>query len=332
MSGVDADTSLLTPEVARVLHDAFGATPIDELSVHEGGRSGATLLSVTVAGHSYILRKPNAARPYDHRVAQELTCIETASQQGVAPLLRYVDRDTCITISEKIAGAALGRTSSWENGRTARLVTTLRKLHQGPAFPRGMSILGVVRDFDDGLRARDGTGLPSQLLDMLADVSHATARFAESAPCHNDLNPGNIIETQDRIYFVDWETACAGDPFFDLAEIGVFAFPTPDHRRELLEAYLERMPTEEERARAILMRVMALAFYTVAFLHVAVATGGSPDLSTTPPVTLPQAFMNLRQGLGGPTLVAASFYAEMLREGECDAYEAAKRTLVVSDE
>jgi hypothetical protein len=36
---------------------------------------------------------------------------------------------------------------------------------------------------------------------------------------------------------------------------------------------------------------------------------------------------NLKQGLGGPKLVAASLYAEMCRESESDEYEAAKRQL-----
>jgi aminoglycoside phosphotransferase (APT) family kinase protein len=237
-----------------------------------------------------------------------------------------VDQDTCSTISEKIDGAAFGSTPSWEPGRTARLVATLRKLHEGPAFPKTISILGVVRHFDDGLRAQGSPGLPLPLMATLADVSRATACFAESAPCHNDLNPGNILETEDRTYFVDWETASAGDPFFDLAEIAVFAFPTPDRRDELLSAYLGRGPNDEERAHATLARVMALAFYAAGFLQVAVATGGPCDLST-PPIALPEAFAKLRQGLARPTLVAASLYAEMRREAESDAYEAAKRAL-----
>jgi thiamine kinase-like enzyme len=35
--------------------------------------------------------------------------------------------------------------------------------------------------------------------------------------CHNDLNPQNIISSQGKQYLVDWEFACMGDVFFDLA-------------------------------------------------------------------------------------------------------------------
>jgi hypothetical protein len=47
-----------------------------------------------------------------------------------------------------------------------------------------------------------------------------------------------------------------------------------------------------------------------------------------PPLALPEVFAKLRQGLAGPKLVAASLYAEMRREAESDAYQAAKRMLV----
>jgi aminoglycoside phosphotransferase (APT) family kinase protein len=313
------DEAANDPSIARVLEDAFGASPREDVAVLAGGRSGATLLSVTVEGRRYVVRKPDPSRPlHERRVGRELACVAIAAASGVAPPLRHLDRDACVTVSDRIDASPLGQNPAAASGRLARVVEVLHKLHRGPAFPEGPGTLEVVRHFE-GMRATRGDALPSRLLAVLADASKATARFAGSAPCHNDLNPGNILETAERVYFVDWETAAAGDPYFDLATLALFAFPKPDQTRALLDAYLERTPRDEDVARLTVTRVIALAFYTVGFVTVADAMGRPVDL-TTGAVPLHDAFAKLRQGMAGPEVVAASLYAETLKQAEAETY------------
>jgi hypothetical protein len=151
------------------------------------------------------------------------------------------------------------------------------------------------------------------------------------APCHCDLNPGNILEAPDRVYFVDWENACACDPFLDLGQLGVFAYPGVEDRYALLAAYLERAPSEEERARAIVGRVMALGYYAAAFTRltapVAAARPTSPVAAEPLPGVRPTspraealampALLELLATRGrdaAPGVVAASLLEEMRRE------------------
>lgn len=312
-----------TEDVERVLRAAFGDLPVEELSVLHGGRSGATLFAFVVQGESYVLRRPDPARPM-HRARSELqvACTRIAAARGVAPALRHVDAGTGITIEAKIDGAPF---RGGAPGAPERIAQVLRMLHEGPAFPSSkMTTNDLVRHFDGEVRARstNGAGLPASLVDVAFEVSRATTRFAEAAPCHNDLNPGNILDASGRIYFIDWDTACAGDPFIDLAQLGVFSFPSPDARAELLEAYLGRMPSESERARSTLARVMALAFYTAAFMSSTVAAGGSLDMEVTP-LPLPALLPKLGRGEAGPALVAASLHREMQAEQALETFPAA---------
>ena len=60
-------------------------------------------------------------------------------------------------------------------------------------------------------------------VDMLTDETKETVRkYLEQLPegndlCHFDFHPGNIMITEDKVVFIDWMTACKGDPCADVA-------------------------------------------------------------------------------------------------------------------
>lgn len=327
MNDPSTDATQVPAEILRVIHEAFGDTAVDGISTLQAGRSGSTVLEVTAEGHAYVLRRHDPSRPmHRSRAEREIECLRIASERGIAPPLRYVDAASYITIVSKIDGEPFGRSATLAPGRLARLVDALRRLHQGPPFPQGIPIAVVAQHFHDGLRAQGAKGLPESILRAITEVSKVTEPFSHAAPCHYDLNPGNIFETAHRTYFIDWDTACAGDPFFDLAQLGVFALPTPEARVELLREYLRREPSDQERAHASLARVLALAFYAAAFLHVSASGGGSAELSPAP-LPIPDLLANLGRGRAGPDEVASSLHAEMRREIQADTFDAAKHLL-----
>ena len=243
-----SDHSTLPPEIARALCETFGDAPVERLEVLKGGRSGAMILSLTVAGKGYVVRRGDPARTaHSSQVAREIACLKIAAARGVAPALHHADADTGVVIMDRIDVAPFWHSPSRGAERIARVATTLRRLHDGPAFPPGPGVLPLVRRTDDFLRERGGDGLPHELRSTLEALSSLTEHFAGDAPCHNDLNPGNLLEAPEALYFVDWDTAAQGDPFVDLGQLGVFTFPMPGQREALLEAYVGRAPTALER-------------------------------------------------------------------------------------
>jgi aminoglycoside phosphotransferase (APT) family kinase protein len=134
--------------------------------------------------------------------------------------------------------------------------------------------------------------------------------------------------TPERVYLVDWDTAQQGDPFLDLAQLGVFAFPAPAQRDALLEAYLGRPATAQERGRAIVARALVLGIYAAAFFLVHARLTRAP--SRAKGVPLPELFAQfaVARERVEPGLVAASLFAEMHRMTATRAFEVAVAALV----
>ncbi len=325
MNAAHLSLGALAPEITRALCSAFGDAPVENLAVLSGGRSGATLLSMTVAGRGYVLRRCDPARPgHARRTPREITCMTIASERGVAPRLLYADANAGIAIMERIAIAPLDPPRSRPQ-RIERVAKTLRRLHEGPAFPPATSTTFMLSFVGDTLRAGGHGALPERLVGTMSELAEITARFAESAPCHVDLNPGNVLEAEDAVYLIDWELAGNSDPFFDLGQLGVFSFPAPEDRADLLGAYLGRPPSEEERARVTLARVMALGFYATSFVLSTAASGGAIPISAAPLSTAEMLrLLSTARERASPEVIAASLLEEMRRESETAAYGAAK--------
>jgi aminoglycoside phosphotransferase (APT) family kinase protein len=313
---------VLPPDVARVMRAAFGGATAEEVSMMHGGRSGARLFAVRVDGNRYVVRTPDPGRDQHHmRAEREIACMTLAGERGIGPELRHADHATGITISVLIEGMIRGPAP----GRAERLAATLRKLHEGPRLPGGGSVAAILDHFDGVLRARGAGGVPVALGSALREAAEASSRFAICAPCHRDLNPGNVLETAERAYLVDWETAGEGDPFVDLAQLGVFSFPAPERRAELLAAYLGRAPTARERAHAALARVTALGFFAVSFIANAVVNGAKAPDDTSKARPMSELFIELAEGRASATDVAAGFQHATLQEAASDAYRDAMR-------
>ncbi|HVX01462.1 MAG TPA: phosphotransferase [Candidatus Babeliaceae bacterium] len=59
-----------------------------------------------------------------------------------------------------------------------------------------------------------------------------------STPCHNDLHPRNIvIDSNNRVFFLDWQIASISNPFYDLAYFIINNALTPTQERLFLEFY-----------------------------------------------------------------------------------------------
>jgi aminoglycoside phosphotransferase (APT) family kinase protein len=316
----------LSPEALRFIRAKFGGAAIEDLCVLTGGRSGAQVFSVRIAGRSYALRVPSADRD-DHlqRSEREITSMQLAAARGIAPELCHADRSTGITLSVKVEGILSGRERALAPGRIERVVSTVRGLHDGPRLAQGPGVIELMDYFDGALRARGAGGIPAALAATVREAAQASQRFGQRAPCHGDLNPANVLETAERAYLIDWEMAGEGDPFLDIGQLGVFSFFAPGARAALLSTYLGRAPTRSEDAHATLARVTALGSYAASFTMAACCGGAAAPEHATHPRPISEVVLELARGTASTWDVALSLQRVTQEEAASDAYRAALR-------
>jgi hypothetical protein len=108
-------------------------------------------------------------------------------------------------------------------------------------------------------------------LENFKKVQEGAERWKNAAKTftHNDLNPSNLIYQDGKLRAVDWASAGLNDPYFDLATISNWYFLGD----ELLKAYLERTPNEDELAHYHYMQALAKTLVGFGLLEHSIAMG-----------------------------------------------------------
>jgi streptomycin 6-kinase len=236
-----------------------------------GGKSGAVLFVMEHDGQAYVVRKiGERARA---KAERELACMTIAAQAGIGA--RVISGEGGIVIMDKLPGAPITRGTPRDGDPLGRLAATLRTLHAAPRFPDGPQLGQMFGALTSNLV------LPDVLPRAVTAAEQELATTGVLAPCHRDLNPTNILATPERIQLIDWEQAGNSDPFFDLAQLGIWVCRDDAERAHLLASYLGRAPDVLEQRRADLNRILALAFYGAAFCLVIAMQGKALAAGTT---------------------------------------------------
>lgn len=313
----------MTPDIKAEIQQALGNHPLENFTPVSGGKSGAQLYSFNIGSAEYMVKFSDPSRPFHMvRAEHEYACARAAAERGVAPAVYYTNVEKGISVVARVRGELF----RGEPGSIERLAVALQQLHSGPAFPAGQGLAAVLTKMQEQLLAQNGEGLPSFLFQNLSELIQLLEQFP-TAPCHHDLNPTNLLDTGEQIYFFDWETACISDPFIDLAQIGVFGIP-PFVQQHILAEYLGHVPTEEEKAHYQIAHLVALGFYGAAFLQL-VSWENKTLATLADPLPMPELLQALgaRSENATPEVIAASLLAEFHREAALPEFVSAKQTL-----
>ena len=162
-----------------------------------------------------------------------------------------------ILVTRFVEGAPIETNNSATIREVARL---LRRLHSAPEVPGTFDLPSVIEDYISTAR-RFNVTLPDQLgeaLEYSGKIINAIECCpSQTAPCHNDLIAANFLQSQDRLYLLDWEYAGMGDPYVDLGNCAVNFCMDDAGSRTLMESYLDREPSVEEMAQLHLLRVLS---------------------------------------------------------------------------
>lgn len=277
----------MRPAVERAALAAFGAAP-EAAEPLLGGQSGALTLKLTVGGRAYVLRAVKD-RTQLSDPQRQFAALGVAASLGVAPPLRWADADAGICIMDYIEARPLIPALRAGEASAAQLGRLLRTVHDGPAF---LTLLDAFGFIDGGLATLAGLelDLPAPLsayLERFPAVRAALRPHLTLAPIHHDPNPGNLLFDGERIWLIDWETACMDDPYFDLAAAIIWVAGEPALEEELLGGYFQAAPTPWQRAKLELMKQVAYCFYGVVFCLLG-ANGGQAALDEGAAVAPPR--------------------------------------------
>jgi hypothetical protein len=275
------------PAVTRALHAAFGVTEYEDIRLLSGGLSSALAFKIVVRKNPYllkILRKEMIGNPM-----HEFTCMQTASEAGIAPRIWYSSVEDRVLITDYV------ETKPFPDDMLPLIVHILRTLHSLPHFP--IPQMGNYFDTMDRFfvrRFQAAKLLPESATEELfrryADLVKVYPRNdADLVASHNDLKPQNMRFDGDRIWLVDWESAFLNDEYVDLAIVANFFVKDEVQEESYLSAYFGEAASdivplwEYRRSRFYLMRQALSMFYATLLLLEASQAGLSIDADTATP-------------------------------------------------
>jgi thiamine kinase-like enzyme len=247
----DADLAAILATAPELFGDAPRICPLS------GGITNRNFRVDSAAG-SFVVRLAGADsellgidRTHEH------ACSVVAATVGVgAEVVAYLPARRAL-VTRFVAGKTLTAEDARDHGAMRRIVTSLRRLHDGPSVPGFFSPFATVRSYHVVCRDRN-VDLPASLpvaLETMARIEQALGAKDQLSPCHNDLLPANFIDDGDRVVIVDWEYAGMGDRFFDLGNLAVNCQLGPKDEELLLNLYFGDVQPEQMRR----LRLMRLA-------------------------------------------------------------------------
>ena len=217
-------------------------------------QSGSTHSAVKVCGET-----PQGARDFVIRfsdtdreslapdTAVELRLLTLASTHGLAPKVLWQSDDDKTLVMEYIAPHSPPNSTPHSAPQSAphstphsaqmtaeSLSVLIKGIHQLSVSDAKIDLTRQLQHYTHSARLR---GIDD---DRLIDPTHPALKTALAALasdrdvlCHNDLHPGNILQSDNGLVAIDWEYAGMGSAYFDLA-VALDNWPSVD-RHELLE-------------------------------------------------------------------------------------------------
>ena len=227
-----------------------------------GGFSGAYLFTVTSDCKKYIVRF------FKHKSLQarqeEIARLKIASQAGYGPHLYYADADEAVEIMEYLTRQKITDDQRNSSDFYVALANLLKKIHCGPKndktkvpFKKIRESISCIKKIIETKQIKD---FPVSLIDQLEAIIEILNKACDSmtitSPCHGDLNPSNIFFLGHEFKVIDFEGAAQANPYKDIATIANSYCFTPASEHILLSSYLEREPSEKEKAQLYIMKQM----------------------------------------------------------------------------
>lgn len=198
-----------------------------------GGLSNSSVL-LQIAEQRYVLRLNGEGLAIDR--GQERAAQTIAAQHRLAPALLYQDPGLKFQVSEYVVGRSWTQADINNPLQLSKLAGLLAHIHCLPAIEGRLDIAAKINRYQQQRRYF------SAALAQLEPALNIIVEQLYLAPvpcclCHGDLLAANIVESEGRLWALDWEYAAMSSPHFDLAVVLTGQNFDPNLVTALIEQY-----------------------------------------------------------------------------------------------
>jgi aminoglycoside phosphotransferase (APT) family kinase protein len=265
--------------VRSALVASFGSDSVGAVTPVTGGMTTASTFRLEARGRHYLLRVEGEPSPL--RNPHQYVSMRIATEAGIAPAIHYIDETARIVVIDFVEQQPL---KTYPGGPRA-LAQALGELFSRvqattPVFPYYVNYADIVARLFAHVR-RTGlfaAGLLDAHVERLELIREAyDAGSTRLVSSHNDPTPGNILFDGERLWLIDWESACRNDPLVDAAIVLDHFARSQELEDVLLKAWFGRAPDEELRARLAPIRALTRLYYAGVMLSASAAASWVTD-------------------------------------------------------
>lgn len=274
----DALPAARRDSVRSALAIAFGSDSVGAITPVAGGITTASTFRLEARGRRYLLRAEGEPSPL--RNPHQYVSMRIATEAGIAPAIHYIDEAARIVVIDFIEQQPLKTYSGGPRALAQALGELFSRVQATPIFPYYVNYADIVARLfahvrRTGLFAAGLLDTHVERLELIRETYNAGLTRLVSS--HNDPTPGNILFDGERLWLIDWESACRNDPLVDAAIVLDHFARSQELEDVLLKAWFGRAPDEGLRARLAPVRALTRLYYAGVMLSASAAASWVTD-------------------------------------------------------
>jgi len=227
----------------------------------DGGISNDNFL-VNDGGKKYVVRVNGDVPEHGVLRINDYNCNRAAAAVGIAPAVHHYEGRALVV--DYVHGRTLEDVDVREDAMLERILDLIKRTHRDAFYHARGPISAfwpfrVCRDYAFFLEENNSRMIPvlSSIRQLNKDLE-ATIGPVDLVLGHNDLLAANFLDCGDRLWLIDWEHAGFTSPLFDLANLATNNALSEVQQEWLLEAYFEKLVTDDLRHRFHAMSAASL--------------------------------------------------------------------------
>jgi thiamine kinase-like enzyme len=208
-----------------------------------------TNFKVRYRGQDFVVRVGDDIPEHGVMRFNELNASVAAYKAGISPEIVYDAPG--VLVMRFIKGQTLTAENIRETATLERILPLLKKCHyEVPkhlkagalsfwAFQVNRNYAGTLKDQSSRYNSQLG-----ELMAINDRLEKAVGRV-NMAFCHNDMLAANFIDTDEKLWLIDWDYAGFNSPLFDLSNLATNNDLSHQQERWLLDSYFECDPSDK---------------------------------------------------------------------------------------